>query len=90
MSEIENFSDFRKVKQCIYCLFYAPNGGLGQHPIIKLVNTFSRKHVVLKLEQIRTMDGLMLVLTWFYHTVSLHHSCYFQSFVDFGMVDEDL
>lgn len=40
VSQIENFSDFRKEKQWIYYLFHAPNRGLGQPSTIKHINIF--------------------------------------------------
>lgn len=80
VSQIENFSDFRKEKQWIYYLFHAPNRGLGQPPTIKHINIFfSGKHEGLK------QNYLMLV-----QKVNLHYSCLFPSFVEFGNVDEGL
>lgn len=80
VSQIENFSDFRKEKQWIYYLFHATNRGLGQPPTIKHINIFfSGKHEGLK------QNYLMLV-----QKVNLHYSCLFPSFVEFGNVDEGL
>lgn len=81
MNQIEDVSDFRKVKQCICVLFCAPSRSLGQHPpLIKHINIFAGKYVIVKIEEMASC-WLRLGFT----TRCIYYS---QDFIGFGIVDE--